>query len=392
MRGDDVALGDRLARARKTAGGRHHPIPGGMIENRGEPRREYGITRRAQDGLALASHRKAARAQAAGRYASEIVPVQVTGRRGEVTVVDTDEHIRPDASAAALAKLRPIMLRSDPDATVTAGNASGQNDAAAACIVTSAPEAERRGLIPLLRLRSWAVAAVGPQQMGIGPVPASAQALGRCNGRRCNGQGGGFGGRSAATWAPTRSSPGSTWPANSTVELTPQGTLAERLRAGGAGIGAFYTPSGVGTVVAEGGLPWRYGVDGAVAVASPPKDVREFGGRRMVLEECIVTDFALVRAAVADRARQPAIPCRGPELQPARGDVGPDHHRRGRAGRRGRRTRRRRHPPARRLRQTRRGADPGTGEPQDDREAHHHPTTGHRRRRGRCYDTEAGLT
>ena len=84
------------------------------------------------------------------------------------------------------------------------------------------------------------------------------------------------------------------------VELTPQGTLAERLRAGGAGIGAFYTPSGVGTMVADGGLPWRHGPDGSVLVASPPKDVREFGGRRMVLEEGIVSDFALVRAAIAD--------------------------------------------------------------------------------------------
>lgn len=85
------------------------------------------------------------------------------------------------------------------------------------------------------------------------------------------------------------------------VELTPQGTLAERLRAGGAGIGAFYTPAGVGTLVAEGGLPWRYGPDGTVAVASPAKEVRTFHGRDMVLEESIVTDVALVRAAVADR-------------------------------------------------------------------------------------------
>jgi 3-oxoacid CoA-transferase subunit A len=87
-----------------------------------------------------------------------------------------------------------------------------------------------------------------------------------------------------------------------TVELTPQGTLAERLRAGGAGIGAFYTPTGVGTLVAEGGLPWRYAGDGSVALASPPKEVRTFLGRDMVLEEGIVTDVALVRAAVADRA------------------------------------------------------------------------------------------
>ncbi|RSN68669.1 CoA transferase subunit A [Actinomadura sp. WAC 06369] len=85
------------------------------------------------------------------------------------------------------------------------------------------------------------------------------------------------------------------------VELMPQGTLAERLRAGGSGIPAFYTPAGVGTMVAEGGMPWRYAPDGTVAVASPPKEVREFGGRRYVLEESITTDFALVRAAVGDR-------------------------------------------------------------------------------------------
>lgn len=87
-----------------------------------------------------------------------------------------------------------------------------------------------------------------------------------------------------------------------TVELTPQGTLAERLRAGGAGIGAFFTPTGVGTLVSEGGLPWRYAPDGTVAVASPAKEVRTIQGRDMVLEEAIVTDVALVRAAVADRA------------------------------------------------------------------------------------------
>jgi len=87
-----------------------------------------------------------------------------------------------------------------------------------------------------------------------------------------------------------------------TVELTPQGTLAERLRAGGSGIGAFFTPTGVGTMVAEGGLPWRFHPDGSVALASPPKETRVFGGREMVLEEGIVTDYALIRAAVADRA------------------------------------------------------------------------------------------
>ena len=84
------------------------------------------------------------------------------------------------------------------------------------------------------------------------------------------------------------------------VELTPQGTLAERLRAGGAGIPAFYTPAGVGTAVADGGLPWRYATDGSIAVASPPKEIREFDGKRYVLEAGIRTDFALVHAAVGD--------------------------------------------------------------------------------------------
>jgi 3-oxoacid CoA-transferase subunit A len=85
------------------------------------------------------------------------------------------------------------------------------------------------------------------------------------------------------------------------VELIPQGTLAERLRAGGCGIPAFYTPAGTGTLVEEGGLPWRYHADGSVAVASPPKEVRTFGGRRYLLEESITTDFALVRATRGDR-------------------------------------------------------------------------------------------
>jgi 3-oxoacid CoA-transferase subunit A len=85
------------------------------------------------------------------------------------------------------------------------------------------------------------------------------------------------------------------------LELCPQGTLAERLRAGGCGIPAFYTPAGVGTLVAEGGLPWRYNADGSVAVSSPEKEVRRFGDSDYVLEHGIVTDFALVRAARGDR-------------------------------------------------------------------------------------------
>jgi 3-oxoacid CoA-transferase subunit A len=85
------------------------------------------------------------------------------------------------------------------------------------------------------------------------------------------------------------------------VELTPQGTLAERLRAGGCGIPAFYTPTGVGTMVANGGIPIRYDADGKVVEASRPKEVREFGGRQYVMETALTADFGLVRAAVGDR-------------------------------------------------------------------------------------------
>ncbi len=174
----DVQLADRLGRARATAGGERHPIPGGMIETAENLRREYGISREAQDKLAARSHRMAAAAQAEGRYAEELVPVTVTSRKGDV-VVDTDEHVRPGTTVEILAGLRPIMGRQDPEATVTAGNASGQNDAAALCVVTTREHAERKGLEPLVALRSWAVAGVAPETMGIGPVPASARALER---------------------------------------------------------------------------------------------------------------------------------------------------------------------------------------------------------------------
>ncbi|MDX2358985.1 CoA transferase subunit A [Dietzia sp. PP-33] len=86
------------------------------------------------------------------------------------------------------------------------------------------------------------------------------------------------------------------------VELTPQGTIAERMRAGGSGIGAFYTRTGVGTYVADGGMPWRYDSTGGVAVASPPKETREIRGKTYVLEQAIEADYSLVRAAVADRS------------------------------------------------------------------------------------------
>jgi acetyl-CoA C-acetyltransferase len=179
VRGDGVELADRLARARVTAGGHRHPVPGGMIETAENLRREYGISRQEQDELALRSQQNTAAAVETGHFTDEIVPVTVPGRRGkDPVVVDRDEHPRPDTTLEGLAGLRPIM-GSDPGATVTAGNSSGQNDAAALCVVTTREEADRRGLRPMLALRSWAVAGVGPEVMGIGPVPATAQALER---------------------------------------------------------------------------------------------------------------------------------------------------------------------------------------------------------------------
>jgi acetyl-CoA C-acetyltransferase len=173
-----VELHDALARGRVTAGGENYPVPGGMLETAENLRRDYSIPREEQDELALHSHRAASAAEAAGKFAEEIVPVTVRGRKG-VTVVDSDEHIRPDSTLESLARLKPVLGRADPDATVTAGNASGQNDGAALCVVTSPERAERLGLRPLARLVSWAVAGVPPATMGIGPVPAVAKALGR---------------------------------------------------------------------------------------------------------------------------------------------------------------------------------------------------------------------
>ena len=173
-----VKVHDGLVRGRTTAGGRHYPVPGGMLETAENLRRAYGISRDEQDELAVESHRRAIAAQAAGVFAAEIVPVTVKSRQGE-TLVDTDEHPRADASLKSLAKLKPILLASDAEATVTAGNASGQNDAAALCLVTTRERAEELGLVPAVRLVSWAVAGVEPKLMGIGPVPATAIALKR---------------------------------------------------------------------------------------------------------------------------------------------------------------------------------------------------------------------
>ncbi len=176
IKGDGLMLHDGLSRGRYTAGGKNHPVPGGMIETAENLRRNYQITREAQDQFAYNSHMKAAAAQKSGKFAEEIIPYTVKGRKAD-TVVDQDEHIRPDSSLEKLSTLRAIRGKVDDQSTVTAGNASGQNDGAAACIVCTREAAETYGLKPLGRLVSWSVAGVGPEVMGIGPVPSSQKAL-----------------------------------------------------------------------------------------------------------------------------------------------------------------------------------------------------------------------
>jgi acetyl-CoA C-acetyltransferase len=135
----------------------------------------WQITREQQDALALASQQKASAAQKAGKFKDEITPVTLTTRKGDV-VVEQDEYIKADSSAEGLAKLRPAFTK---DGTVTAGNASGINDGAAALVVMSAAEAARRGLTPLARIASFATAGVDPALMGSGPIPSSQKALAR---------------------------------------------------------------------------------------------------------------------------------------------------------------------------------------------------------------------
>jgi acetyl-CoA C-acetyltransferase len=178
-RSGGAMLEDRLVRSRVTAGGVNHPVPGGMLETAENLRREYGIGRAEQDEIALRSHRLAIDAHDQGRFAKEIVPVEIEDRRSGRRIVDRDEHPRPDTTRESLAALKPIMRRADSEATVTAGNSSGQNDGAAICIVTHRERAAQLGLKPSARLVSWAAAGVPPKTMGIGPVPATRRALER---------------------------------------------------------------------------------------------------------------------------------------------------------------------------------------------------------------------
>jgi len=136
---------------------------------------KYQITRQQQDAFAAASQQKASAAQKSGKFKDEIVPVTIKGRKGD-TVVSDDEYIRHDSTVEGMARLRPAFSK---DGTVTAGNASGINDGAAALVVMSAREAERRGLKPLARIASFATAGVDPAIMGTGPIPSSRKALER---------------------------------------------------------------------------------------------------------------------------------------------------------------------------------------------------------------------
>ncbi len=134
---------------------------------------QYQVTRDEQDAFAAASQQKASRARAEGRFRDEIATVTIKGRKGD-TIVEADEYIRDGVEQSALASLRPAFKK---DGTVTAGNASGLNDGAAALVLMSRAEADRRGLAPLARVASWASAGVDPSIMGIGPVPATRRAL-----------------------------------------------------------------------------------------------------------------------------------------------------------------------------------------------------------------------
>ncbi|MFK0298785.1 3-oxoadipyl-CoA thiolase [Brevundimonas sp. NPDC090276] len=137
---------------------------------------DYGVSRADQDAFAVRSQQRAAAAQAWGFFAEEITPVEIVGKKGAVTVVDTDEHPRADTTLETLAKLKPIVR---PEGTVTAGNASGVNDGAAAMIIASEAAAKAQGLTPRARIIGMASAGVAPRVMGVGPIPATQKLMAR---------------------------------------------------------------------------------------------------------------------------------------------------------------------------------------------------------------------
>ena len=137
---------------------------------------DYHVSREDQDALAAESHRRAAAATAAGYFKEQILPIEIPGRKGKTTIVDTDEHVRPEVSLEDMAKLRPAFAK---DGTVTAGNASGINDAAAAVVLASESFVNSNGFTPLGRLVGYGLAAVEPRIMGMGPVPSTRNVLAR---------------------------------------------------------------------------------------------------------------------------------------------------------------------------------------------------------------------
>jgi acetyl-CoA C-acetyltransferase len=137
---------------------------------------DFGVSRADQDALAAESHRRAAAAAAAGYFKEQVLPIEIPGKRGQVTIVDTDEHVRPEVSLDDMARLRPAFA---PGGTVTAGNASGLNDAAAAVVLASGSFVAGSGLTPIGKLVGYAHAGVEPRIMGMGPVPATRKVLDR---------------------------------------------------------------------------------------------------------------------------------------------------------------------------------------------------------------------
>ncbi|OBX18137.1 acetyl-CoA acetyltransferase [Erythrobacter sp. QSSC1-22B] len=169
----DLQLWDRLTRGRLMS----QPIErfgviSGMIETAENLAKDYDISREAADEFAVRSHRNAAAAWEAGRFDEQLVPVEIPQRRGDPLVFAQDEGFRADADLESLGALRAIDGKRDPAAIVTAGNASQQNDAAAACLVVAEDKVEELGLEPILWFHSWSAAGCDPSRMGIGPVPA----------------------------------------------------------------------------------------------------------------------------------------------------------------------------------------------------------------------------
>ncbi|MFZ9406424.1 MAG: acetyl-CoA C-acetyltransferase [Burkholderiaceae bacterium] len=175
-RSGTVKLHDRLDRGRERSQPEHRfGKISGMIETAENLARDHAITREQSDAFAMRSQQRAAAAWAAGKFDDEVVPVAVPQRKGDPVLVSRDEGIRPETSMQSLAGLRPVMK----DGTVTAGNASQQNDAAAACLVVAEDKLAELGLEPMGFLVGWAAAGCDPSRMGIGPVPSVARLMQR---------------------------------------------------------------------------------------------------------------------------------------------------------------------------------------------------------------------